>query len=184
MPNQASIVGICAATLPRANFGPRWTSANEEDRFAIAFSGAYDRQFCAIHKGTTKFNRAMAREVPVNGFGIADLVTVSWGESAVPTMRAFELKLSDWRRGLMQAHRYRFFADVAILVVPVSKIAIIDRFMRTFKALNVGLWGFDEATGIISQIFTPRPRRPPDRGHHEKAIARVLATAKQFQPPP
>jgi hypothetical protein len=38
-----------------------------------------------------------------------------------------------------------------------------DRFLPTFKALNVGLWGFDDATGIISQVFTPRPRRPPDR---------------------
>lgn len=184
MLNQLNVVGICAGTLPRTNLGPRWTSVNEEDRFAIAFSGAYDRQFRTIHKGTTKLNRVMAREVPVNGFGIADLVTVSWGESDLTTMRAFEFKLSDWRRGLMQAHRYRFFADVAILVVPASKLAIIDRFIRTFKALNVGLWGFDDATGIISQIFTPRPRRPPDRGHREKAVSRVLATISQGQPTP
>lgn len=184
MLSQFNVVGICAGTLPRANFGPRWTSANEEDLFAIAFSGAYDRQFRTIHKGTTKLNRAMAREVPVNGFGIADLVAVSWGEDAAPTVRAFELKLSDWRRGLMQAHRYRFFADVAVLVVPASKIAIIDRFMRTFKALNVGLWGFDDATGIISQTFTPRPRRPPNRGHREKVVSRVLTTTKQCLPPP
>ena len=138
----------------------------------------------------------MAREVPVNGFGIADLVTVSWemtfdswpqtGMSGAlrPTVRAFEFKLSNWRKGMMQAHRYRFFADVAVLVLPTPNLAVAEPWISTFQKLNVGLWGFNEMTGAISPIITPRPRMPAGRGHREKAINRVLNTARQALPSP
>ncbi len=186
-------IGTCRDAVPRLNLGPRWNTANEEERFAKAFSEAYDRKYPWVHSGSPKLNRVMAREVPMNGFGIADLVTVSWdasreagraspfGSDLRPTVRAFEFKLRDWRKGLMQAHRYRFFADVAILVLPTNKQAAAEPFLPTFEAVNVGLWGFSEATGAISMLFTPRPRLPVDQSHREKAIERVMATTPQFR---
>ncbi|MFC1452077.1 hypothetical protein ACFLSJ_01880 [Verrucomicrobiota bacterium] len=191
-----SHLATCMDAVPRLNLGSRWTTANDEDRFADAFVEAYDGKYPWLHSGSPKLNRIMAREVPVNGFGIADLVTVSWdieldawqtdplGAALRPTVRAFEFKLSDWRKGLMQAHRYRFFADVAILVLPSSKVRVTEPFHPTFRAINVGLWGFNPITGTISMVLTPRPRMPADRGHRERAIARVLDTAKQALPSP
>ena len=194
--SHVSYIGTCMDAVPRLNLGPRWTTANDEDRFADAFVEAYDGKYPWLHSGSPKLNRIMAREVPVNGFGIADLVSVSWDVETTawpmeplaaevrPTVRAFEFKLSDWRKGLMQAHRYRFFADVAILVLPSSKLPVAEPFHPTFRALNVGLWGFNPISGAISMVLTPRPRMPADRGHRERAIARVLDTAKQALPSP
>jgi len=192
--SHVSYIGTCMDAVPRLNLGPRWTTANDEDRFADAFVEAYDGKYPWLHSGSPKLNRVMAREVPVNGFGIADLVAVSWDIETTawpmeplaaevrPTVRAFEFKLSDWRKGLMQAHRYRFFADVAILVLPTAKLAVALPYLPTFRKLNVGLWGFNEVTGAIATALTPRPRLPVGRGHRDKAISRVLNTARQAPP--
>jgi hypothetical protein len=189
-----SYIGTYINSIPRMNLGPRWTTANNEELFVEAFADAYDNKYAWLHSGSPKLNRVMAREIPVNGFGIADLVTVSWedllstcGNNSImaefrPTVRAFELKLSDWRKGLMQAHRYRFFADAAILVLPTNKLTVTEPFLDTFRTLNVGLWGFNTVTGGISIVFTPRPRIPANGGHRDKAITRVLGMAKQVLP--
>ena len=190
---ESSQIGTCNLARPRLNFGPRWTASNAEEDFARSFAVGYDSRYSSIHSGSAKMCRVLAHEIPVNGFGIADLVTVSWDTSAEcprslpatleelqsqPTVRAFEVKLYDWRRGLMQAHRYRFFADVAILVLPTAKLPAVSN-LDTFKSIRVGLWGYDKATRRITKIFTPRPKRPARSNHREKAIARVLATINQ-----
>jgi len=87
-----------------------------------------------------------------------------------PTVRAFEVKLSDWRRGLMQAHRYSFFSDAAILVIPDSKLPLAKKSLPTFRSLNVGLWGYNEISKAITKVLTPRPKRPAPNGHRAKAI--------------
>jgi len=192
-------IGTCEFTHPRANLGPPWTSHNPEERFAHSFAQAYNRKYVWVHSGAMKTLRLFAHEVPVNGFGIADLVTVSWKagvfassgsrhvsldvlKNLQPTVRAFEVKLSNWRRGLMQAHRYRFFSDAAILVIPDSKLHLAEKYLSTFHNLNVGLWSYNEISEVISTVFTPRPRRPMQSHHREKAIERVLRATMQYPP--
>lgn len=190
---KTSQIGTCDFPSPRLNFGPRWTARNAEEEFARSFAVEYDSRYASIHPGSSKMRRVLAHEVPVNGFGIADLVTVSWDTSAAdplnlpatgnelhvqPTVRAFEVKLSDWRRGLMQAHRYNYFADTAILVLPAAKLPTVSN-LDTFKNIRVGLWGYDEKTGKITKVYTPRPKRPSRPNHREKAIERVLAVINQ-----
>lgn len=159
---------------------------DREDRFNRSFAEAYNAQHSALHRRSNRTSRVVALEVPVNGYGIADVVAVSWRgivhtdlvselqNHIDPTVRAFEGKLSNWRRGLMQAFRYRYFADAAILVVPLEKIALPEQHLASFKATNVGLWGFDEGSGVIAPVFTPRPRIPGDAVHRDRAIQRVL----------
>lgn len=195
MKNVSCIV-TCMDSVPRANFGPSWKTSNAEDQFVISFSKAYDKKYSWLHGGSEKLNRVMAREVPMNSLGIADLVTVSWdphtsignGKIGIsnlnPTVRAFEFKLSDWRKGLMQAHRYRFYCDAAILVVPEFKLNVIGNYLDTFNKINVGLWGFNEIKGTISVVKTPRPRKPANLSYREKAIERVLGSATEYLPSP
>lgn len=187
-------IGTCMDSMPRQNLGPRWAESNGEELFAESFARTYDRKFSWLHSGSTRLERTMAREIPVNGFGIADLVAVSWAlppngwsedetrAEFQPTVRAFEFKLNDWRKGLMQAHRYRFFADVSVLVLPVTKLDVAKPYLETFRKLNVGLWGFKENTGSITMVLTPRPRMPVDRDHRDKAIRRVIGTVRKDPP--
>jgi len=188
--NYADRILSCSNNLPRANLGDPWTSSNGEDCFVHTFAQAYWRDYPRLHRSSHKPIRIIAREVPVNGFGIADLVTVSWKETANESpwadqisepqaiIRAFELKLFDWRRGLMQAHRYRYFADASILVIPSVRLSAACEYLDTFRNLNVGLWGFDDMTGCTSLVFTPRPRKPLDVRHRQKAIALISDAAR------
>lgn len=187
-------IPVCAFNHPRTNFGARWMGSNDEDTFAKAFATVYNHKFPWFHSGATRINRQMAHEVPVNGLGIADLVSMSWaseGESSdneFPenlnhlTLRAFEVKLSDWKRGLMQAHRYDYFADVSILVMPVAKRELVLAQLQIFKILGVGFWSFNPVTRAINAHFTPRPRRPKSHKHREIAISAVRNASRTTPP--
>lgn len=152
--------------------GRRLRSTTAETRFTLKFSRAYLSQHAAIHHRTDKLATACARQVPINGFGIADLVTVAWNQTdsnsgplsanefireARPTVRAFEVKLNSWRRGMAQAHRYRYFANAAILVLPAEKCESAVPYLDTFRRIRVGLWGFDSGSNRIIVHYTPRP---------------------------
>ena len=65
--------------------------------------------------------------VALQGYGIPDLITFAWSTQQNQThalslealrqklqrqqFTAFELKLRDWRKGLVQAYRYRYFVS-------------------------------------------------------------------------
>jgi hypothetical protein len=117
---------------PRRNLPGRKGIATAEDRFTIAFMHAYLAQAEATHGEANSFQIAFAREIPVNGYGITDLLVVTWrvlpdesfpsGEAfakvARPVCRAFEMKLFNWQKALSQASRYRYFAHQPIVVLP------------------------------------------------------------------
>lgn len=174
---------------PCRNLPNHKTGKREERVFTYRFAQAYRAQFRALHRNTTKTRMVVAREIPANGYGIADLVSVSWksagngqakstADFAVkgrPTVRAFEIKMRDWRKALRQANRYRFFAHAAIVVMPVAKVSQALEHIETFRLLGVGLWSFDIKTNTINPLFTPRPRHPLDNRQHIQAL---LSTAK------
>ena len=107
--------------------GRRLRATTAETRFTIQFAKTYLRQHSSIHRGTTKNEIACARQIAINGFGIADLMAISWTSGKTdkaafgseeflniirPTIRTFEIKLDNWRKGMTQAHRYRYFSNV------------------------------------------------------------------------
>ncbi len=63
---------------PSRNLPGRKGIATAEDRFTIAFMRAYLEQAKTIHSRSSKTTLAFAREIPVNGYGIADLHVVAW----------------------------------------------------------------------------------------------------------
>ncbi len=182
---------------PRHNLPRRISRVNGERDFTLKFARAYIAQLKRLHHGTRRTSIDFAREIPVNGFGIADFVAVCWNprrfrkrapidvteftKVASPAVRAFELKMSDWRKALIQAHRYRYFADVATVVLPIKKLRIASKYIATFKSINVGLWGFDPKTNHIRMLFTPRPGPPLEPRFKSAAIDLVAKASKALR---
>lgn len=118
------------------------------------------------------------REFPVPGRGIADFVLFKRNGnfrnvSNNLTIRAFEFKIKDWRRGLMQAHRYKYFANVSILVIPHHLFKSAQHSLPLFKQLGVGLWIMNKHTGTISKKFTPRPKKALDPNREAYALGKI-----------
>lgn len=181
---------------PRHNLPGRKGFATAEDRFTIAFMRAYLDQAQDIHRRCRKTSLAFAREIPVNGYGIADLHVVAWeaiaGEEfpdvqsfahvTRPCTRAFECKLTDWRKAMAQAGRYRFFANQPFVVLPEDACTRALQYLATFKAIKVGLWGFSPETGKISVYYTPRPVRAKSERYFLHAITSVVCASRQSLP--
>jgi hypothetical protein len=164
---------------PRCNLPAVSRHKRGESNFVKAFSNAYIAS-CAPHGiGGNEFG--------LSGYGIADFVWVSWqhrkgqGASALSGEKlrsglnkrrlvAFEMKLADYRGGLAQAYRYSYFADLAVVVVPARLAPIPPREFATYKILQIGLWTFDQGTGIIEQLFTPRTPKPRNAAAKAKAL--------------
>jgi len=153
-------------------------------------------QFASLHPRATDDAVAVAREIPANGYGIADCVAVSWKRSNLqpgttqiiepstflsrvkPTLRAFEVKLHDWRRALLQANRYRFFAHIPIVVLPANKCAIALKHLATFRLLGIGLWSFNPSESRIVAHYTPRRSRPLDKRQASRALGLIARASK------
>jgi hypothetical protein len=183
-------------TEPRWNLPGRKGVATFEDRFTIAFTRAYLEQFKAIHSRGERTELVCAREIPVNGYGIADLAVVAWkpapglvyddiqefSRMAKPIIRAFEMKLSDWRKGLSQAGRYKYFANQSILVLPEKLVSSGKVNVETFRLVGTGLWSFDLESGRIRSVSTPRPRKPKCDRHYLDALRKIHHAATPALP--
>lgn len=129
---------------------------DSEHEFGNSFARLFDK--------VSNSNVIAIREFPVPGSGIADFVVIKKNEQKKTNklktiVQAFEFKLKDWRRGLMQAHRYKYFSNSSILVIPAHKIKSAQKSLDLFKKLGVGLWAFNISSGAITKKFTPRPKK-------------------------
>lgn len=154
--------------LPRAS-----ASKRKEANFLRKFETAYVATEQSISFG--------GREFALEGFGRADLVWLAWEKGTSPAdltalalkyvrLTAIEGKVSDWRKGLQQAFRYRYFAHRSLLVLPMKAAETAARFLYTFRRLRVGLWGFDPDTKLLRKWCTPRATSPLNRKAWEKAL--------------
>src|SRR5271163_134860 len=122
---------------PRRNLPVALARKRGESNFVSTFSKAYVESVAFIGIG--------GREFALPGFGIADFVWISWrnpvnpdGGSALSIeqhkLTAFEMKLSDWRKGLAQAYRYTYFADLTLVVLPPDLAAVAKADLAHFRA--------------------------------------------------
>ena len=77
-------------------------------------------------------------------FGIPDLIAARISECGVPSTKgsvAFEMKLSDWRRALIQAYRYKAFAATVYVVIDDTRSNAALQHREQFVRANVGLIG-------------------------------------------
>ena len=180
---------------PRRNLPRHRGLATEEDRFTIAFARAYVERLPAIHSQSAKSRIAVAREIPVNGYGIADLVAVAWEpkirrrksveeflSSGAVTTRAFECKMKDWRAALAQAVRYRYFAHQSIVVLPFAACERALPLLETFKKTRIGLWAFDQLENRIKVFHTPRSSSPKSEKYLVQSVELVHRATSRSLP--
>lgn len=172
---------------PRRNLPAALARKRGESNFVSIFSREYIE--------STPRGGIGGKEFALSGFGIADFVWIAWRSAADPNegsalsierlksllnrhkLTAFEMKLSDWRKGLTQAYRYRYFADLAVVVLPPGLAATAT--LHRFHESNVGLWSCNPATGAIRKIFTPRCSGPLNPRAKDKALE-SLGRSLQF----
>ena len=170
----------------RQNLPAASSTKRGESNFLAKFERAYLDQ--EIRKSTC-VNLASGREFGVDGCGRADVLFLSWsaasGEDdfhalALKTLRltAIEGKISDWRKGLMQASHYRHFANRSLLVLSPDVCSTALNYIETFRNLQVGLWSFDSKSNRIKKHFTPRHGRALNSKAHEKAMHVISAKLK------
>ena len=172
---------------PRRNLPAALARKRGESNFVSSFSKAYIASIASVGIG--------GKEFALSGFGIADFVWIAWRNTVNPDegsalsieklksllnrhkLTAFEMKLSDWRKGLAQAYRYSYFADEAVVVLPPDLAATAKADLDLFRESNVGLWSFDPATETICKLFTPRrsgPRSPRAKDKALESLGRSL----------
>jgi hypothetical protein len=174
---------------PRRNLPAALARKRGESNFVSTFSKAYIASIAPGGFG--------GKEFALSGFGIADFVWIAWRSTADADegsalsieklksllnqhkLTAFEMKLSDWRKGLAQAYRYSYFADQAVVVLPPNLAAIAKANLDLFRKSNVGLWSFNPSTEAICKLFTPRRSGPRNSRAKDKALE-SLGRALQF----
>jgi hypothetical protein len=146
------------------------------------FLARFERAYFAHETGLVGHELVAGREFGLDGYGRADVLWIAWKQAPDATdfsalalsrrihVTAIEAKLKDWRKGLQQAARYRYFANRALLVVPPATARVALNYLSTFRELNVGLWEFDPETGRIFKHTTPRQRRALNERARERAI--------------
>lgn len=116
---------------------------------------------------------------PKGLFGIPDVVVINVkngnGTSKKKTI-AFELKLSKWKRALVQAFKYRAFADLSYVLIDEghSKPAINN--IESFRKANIGLLSID-VQGNVKSYFEPTPEEPYSEYYESIVLEKVMNSA-------
>ena len=168
---------------PRKNLPGETSRKRGESNLLRAFENVYVSRYC-------RERQVAWQDFALQGYGIADLVMLSWSTPgnggtafSIEQLRwhlrrqrltAFEVKLVGWRKALIQGHRYRYFCDRAIVVLPEKTAKIAEANLNLFRSLDVGLWGFDAATHTIEKRFTPIEAQARNTQAREKAIETIL----------
>jgi hypothetical protein len=110
------------------------------------------------------------------GYGIADFI---WATSD-GKIDAFEFKISNWKKGVGQAARYRSYATRSFLVLPVEVASRIVKHIQTFQSINLGLWSYDNMTKSIVKYFTP-PESKPLNSQAQATAFKILNRKSKFR---
>src|SRR6202049_1156171 len=136
------------STSPRKNLPPSISRKRAEANFLCSFERAFVDGHCQTKQITW-------RDFALQGYGIPDLITFAWStdqnQATVLSLEAlrqklqrqqltaFELKLRAWRKGIVQAYRYRYFCDSSLVVLPGDVADKASKRLELFASLDVGL---------------------------------------------
>jgi len=100
---------------------------------------------------------------PKGFFGIPDLVIANVdyknGKAKLIRSFAFEMKLSNWKRAITQAYRYRAFVNLSFVVIDRSFLKPALENIGNFAKSNIGLISIDQS-GFLNLHNTPKFEKP------------------------
>jgi len=163
---------------PRRNLPKHISNKRTESDFVLAFGRTYYQELTdQMSEPCQSFE--IARELQIPGLGIADIVSV-FTKSNNTILHAFEMKLKDWRKALAQAYRYKYYADVSIVVMPPGEVIKAKQSLSLFHAINVGLWTFDAERKVIERIYHPEKEKPISITAYNKALTILTRQLKSL----
>lgn len=80
---------------------------------------------------------------------------------------AIEAKLRDWKRGFIQANRYKVFADKVYLAIPIETSHLVDK--KLLKKHNIGLIILDALNK--KKKIALQPKRSKPFNEHKRNLA-------------
>jgi len=150
------------------------------------FLGAFERALMAEQKVGMG-----GRHFELAGYGVTDLIWINRGwdldmkrnskkiqkkaQNRLCHLTAFEMKLENWRKALLQAYRFSYFADRAIVVLPTENVHRAQAHLHLCCEMDVGLWAFDQRERLIERIHTPKRAKARNLKAKNKAL-RLLSS--------
>ena len=151
------------------------------------FLGGFVRAVVDEHPTPCVYGRHFA----IPSCGVADLVLCTIEGDPSPSRSAadpvsivaFETKLSDWRRALQQAYRYRYYADQAFVVLPPGRETKAVENRDLFRQLGIGLCIYNPHGESISILCEPGTDRPLNPRRREQALDLFRDRARNLRKP-
>jgi hypothetical protein len=123
---------------------------------------------------------AYGRYFSMPGCGVADFIIChipteclnNFNQNRI-SLTAIEVKISDWRKAIQQAYRYKYYADYSIVVIPHEKAARALESMRCFELLGIGLWTYNDSCGVIQKHYSPEERGYLNQIKRQQALSKI-----------
>lgn len=153
---------------------------SEEELFNTALTSHPIQHLVCLYANTTCLIE------PAGLFGIPDLVIASHdfsgnGEQQIMAF-AFEMKLSNWKRALAQAFRYKAFAEVSFVVLDSKYINRALKQLDKFQRANIGLLSIDLDGNlqIHHQPSNDDPFCEQTRSNFERKVIEMISNGEAF----
>jgi len=149
------------------------------------FLGAFTRQLLNVQTTPCVFGRNFS----MPDCGVADLVLFMCNGTddsclAKPDMIsivAYEAKLTNWRRALQQAYRYRYYADQVFVVLPQERHAPALMNRKCFQQFGIGLCAYDASDKSIAVLCNPNFKGALNPKKREKALHRFATRVRNLR---
>lgn len=104
-----------------------------------------------------------------NLFGIPDYILFEKTQKNIRYVISIELKLKNWKQGIIQAFRYKNFSNDVYLILDERYIKSALNNIDMFKKYNVGLASFSINKKFFI-YFIPIPEKPHSKFYTENLI--------------
>lgn len=117
------------------------------------------KHFKSFYKAIIKGTGKKCIEECKGLFGIPDYIIVEKEKDQLKNVVAYELKLKNWKRALVQAFRYKSFANQSFVVMDDNHIGNAIKCIDDFKRVKVGLASFNSEKNFTIH-YTPENDSP------------------------
>ena len=127
-------------------------------------------KYLKVHLGSSYFKEWSGL------FGIPDYVCFDKQGGEINVV-SFELKLSDWKRAMVQAFRYRSFSHLSYVVMPEGAAESASRHADEFQQYGIGLLAF--GPNGLRKLCESSPATPYSPQLSDKVIDKVKRSRKK-----